>query len=212
MKTTHSERNSAPMLEAIDWNKCKGLIPAIIQSVETRDILMLGYMNRDALDKTISEGKVCFFSRTKNRLWVKGETSGNYLHVHDIRLDCDSDALVIDVKPEGATCHLGTTSCFDSRFLYQIEEIVKNRISEDSEGSYVASLAKKGKARVAQKVGEEAVETVIASMASDPDEILEETADLFFHALINLKVHGLSLKEVEQVLQRRHEEKVGRSK
>ena len=172
----------------IDFNKSDGLVPAIIQDEHTLEVLMLGYMNREAYDKTVRENIVTFFSRTKNRLWTKGETSNNFLHVKSIAQDCDNDTLLIKVKADGPTCHTGSRSCFNTEynqnFILQLEQIVNDRYEIPQEGSYVNKLRSKGLNKIAQKVGEEAVETVIAALAQSETEMIDETSDLIFHLLV----------------------------
>jgi phosphoribosyl-AMP cyclohydrolase / phosphoribosyl-ATP pyrophosphohydrolase len=190
----------------IDFSK--GLVPAVIQDHATLRVLMVGYMNEEALRKTHEEGRATFFSRSKNRLWTKGETSGNFLYVKEILHDCDNDSLLILVDPAGPTCHTGTTSCFGTGtskgFLYSLENIISRRIDENSTGSYTNTLFRKGINKVAQKVGEEAVELIIE--AKDDDEALfkNEAADLLYHFLILLKAKGTTLEEIEKVLELRH--------
>ena len=196
----------------IDYNKNKnGLVPAIIQDAVTNNVLMLGYMNEDAYKKTVKTGKVTFFSRTKNKLWTKGEESGNFLNLVDMKLDCDNDTLLVKVNPEGPTCHKGTDTCWDESnkqsfgFLSILEDIIKDR-KENAEGdtSYVASLFAKGINKIAQKVGEEAIETVIEAKDNNDDLFLNESADLLFHYLILLKAKGFVLEDVVDVLKKRH--------
>ncbi|PRY15584.1 phosphoribosyl-ATP pyrophosphatase /phosphoribosyl-AMP cyclohydrolase [Pontibacter ummariensis] len=198
----------------LDFEKTGGLVPAIIQDEVTGQVLMLGYMNQEALDKTRQEGLVTFFSRSKNRLWTKGETSGNTLLVISITRDCDADSLLIKVKPAGPTCHTGTTSCFGEeegsnrtaaiRFLAALEEVVQERKVNPVEGSYTNFLYEKGVNKIAQKVGEEAVETVIDAVAGKLDTMKGEAADLLYHLLVLLSATGLELKDVVEVLQERH--------
>lgn len=191
----------------IDFSKTNGLVPAIIQDYQTRQVLMLGYMNEEALQKTLKENIVTFFSRSKNRLWTKGETSGNYLKVVSIKEDCDQDTLLIKVIPSGPTCHNGTTSCFADEtplpFLNQLEQVIEDRIANQNANSYVASLLQKGINKIAQKVGEEAVELVIESKDNNPDLFLNEAADLLFHYLLLLKAKGFGLTDVETILKSR---------
>lgn len=188
----------------LDFDKSNGLIPAIIQDELTLQILMLGYMNEEAFEKTKREGKVTFFSRSKNRLWTKGETSHNYLWVKKIDIDCDQDTLLIKVSPEGPTCHTGSYSCFEKQnakgFVYKLQNIISQRIDEKVNGSYTYQLYQKGINKVAQKVGEEAVEVVIE--AKDTDDVLfkNEAADLLYHYLILLKAKGFQLEDIEKVL------------
>lgn len=187
-----------------DFKKGDGLIPVIIQGATSLQVLMLGYMNEEAFNKTLSEKKVTFFSRSKNRLWTKGETSGNFLYVEDIRLDCDKDTLLILAKADGPTCHTGTTSCFNLQsakgFLYKLEQTINKRIDDDTPNSYTNKLYKSGINKVAQKVGEEAVELVIEAKDNNAELFKNEAADLLYHFLILLKAKGFSLEEVEEVL------------
>ncbi|WP_303822275.1 bifunctional phosphoribosyl-AMP cyclohydrolase/phosphoribosyl-ATP diphosphatase HisIE [Apibacter mensalis] len=188
----------------LDFDKSNGLIPVIIQDELTLQVLMLGYMNEEAFEKTKREGKVTFFSRSKNRLWTKGETSHNYLWVKKIDIDCDDDTLLIKVSPEGPTCHTGSYSCFEEQnvkgFVYKLQNIISQRIDEKVNGSYTYQLYQKGINKVAQKVGEEAVEVVIE--AKDTDDVLfkNEAADLLYHYLILLKAKGFQLEDIEKVL------------
>lgn len=188
----------------LDFDKSNGLIPVIIQDELTLQVLMLGYMNEEAFEKTKREGKVTFFSRSKNRLWTKGETSHNYLWVKKIDIDCDHDTLLIKVSPEGPTCHTGSYSCFEEQnakgFVYKLQNIISQRIDEKANGSYTYQLYQKGINKVAQKVGEEAVEVVIE--AKDTDDVLfkNEAADLLYHYLILLKAKGFQLEDIEKVL------------
>ena len=191
----------------LDFSKYNGLIPVIIQDNVTQQVLMLGYMNEEALQKTQDENKVTFFSRSKNRLWTKGESSGNYLKVVSIKEDCDQDALLLQVIPNGPTCHNGTASCFATEpkisFLNELENVIENRISNPSSYSYVATLFQKGINKIAQKVGEEAVELVIEAKDNNADLFLNEAADLLFHYLILLKAKGFTLENVEAILKDR---------
>lgn len=188
----------------LDFDKSNGLIPVIIQDELTLQVLMLGYMNEEAFEKTKREGKVTFFSRSKNRLWTKGETSHNYLWVKKIDIDCDHDTLLIKVSPEGPTCHTGSYSCFEEQnakgFVYKLQNIISQRIDEKVNGSYTYQLYQKGINKLAQKVGEEAVEVVIE--AKDTDDVLfkNEAADLLYHYLILLKAKGFQLEDIEKVL------------
>lgn len=189
----------------------EGLTPAIIQNYNTLQVLMLGYMNEEAYRKTVDEGKVTFFSRSKNRLWTKGEISGNFLLVKEIRMDCDNDTLLIKVIPVGPTCHTGSTSCFneetDKGFMYELEQIINQRIEDNAPDSYTNKLFRKGINKVAQKVGEEAVELIIEAKDHSIDLFKNEAADLLFHYLILLKAKGFSLTEIEEVLSERHKGK-----
>jgi phosphoribosyl-ATP pyrophosphohydrolase/phosphoribosyl-AMP cyclohydrolase len=188
-----------------------GLVPAIIQDATTKAVLMLGYMNKEALEKTQLTEKVTFFSRTKNRLWTKGEESGNFLSVVNISVDCDNDTLLIQVNPHGPTCHTGTDTCWGTDnlvtfgFLSALEQVINNRrLAGDTEKSYVASLFQKGINKIAQKVGEEAVETVIEAKDQNDELFLNESADLLFHLLILLQAKGFMLKDVVAILEQRH--------
>jgi phosphoribosyl-ATP pyrophosphohydrolase/phosphoribosyl-AMP cyclohydrolase len=192
----------------IDFNKNKdGLVPAIIQDATTKNVLMLGYMNEEAFKKTKETKLVTFFSRSKNRLWTKGEESGNVLHLEDIKLDCDRDTLLIAVRPKGPTCHTGTDTCWKETntpnygFFSTLEDIITERVAnKDTKKSYVASLFDKGINKVAQKVGEEAVEVVIEAMDSNDELFLYESADLLFHYLLLLHAKGFSLQDIEAEL------------
>ena len=191
----------------IDFNKnADGLIPAIIQDATTQKVLMLGYMNAEALASTQTSGKVTFFSRTKNRLWTKGEESGNFLELVSLKEDCDQDTLLIQVNPQGPTCHKGTDTCWEESntssfgFLSTLGNTIKERKENNEDDSYVASLFRLGINKIAQKVGEEAVETIIEAKDSDDELFLSESADLLFHYLILLEAKGFSLKDIEQRL------------
>jgi phosphoribosyl-ATP pyrophosphohydrolase/phosphoribosyl-AMP cyclohydrolase len=192
----------------IDFNKSDGLVPVIIQDEQTLEVLMLGYMNQVAYDITVKENIVTFFSRSKNRLWTKGETSNNFLHVKSISLDCDNDTLLIKVKPDGPTCHTGSRSCFNTEynqnFILQLEQIINDRYEHPQEGSYVNKLRKKGLNKIAQKVGEEAVETVIAALAQTETDMINESSDLVFHLIVLLREKGLSLETIAKNLESRH--------
>ena len=186
----------------------KGLVPAVIQDNDSLQVLMVGFMNGESLEKTLKEGKVTFFSRSKNRLWTKGETSGNFLYVKEILPDCDNDTILIRVNPEGPVCHTGSISCFNEEtskgFIYKLETIISQRIESDVEDSYTNKLYKKGINKVAQKVGEEAVELVIESKDDNMDLFENEAADLLYHLLILLRAKGTNLHNIEKVLQDRH--------
>ena len=195
----------------IDFNKNPdGLVPAIIQDANTKNVLMLGYMNQDALDKTQQTQQVTFFSRTKNRLWTKGEESGNFLNLVDIKLDCDNDTLLIFVNPSGPTCHKGSDTCWNDTnnesygFISKLEDVITNRI-EDAEASksYVATLFKEGINKIAQKVGEEAVEVIIEAKDTNDELFLNESADLLFHYLLLLQAKGFKMNDVVDVLKGR---------
>jgi phosphoribosyl-ATP pyrophosphohydrolase/phosphoribosyl-AMP cyclohydrolase len=193
----------------IDFKKGNGLVPVVIQDNNTLQVLMVGYMNKEAFDKTTGEQKVTFFSRSKNRLWTKGETSGNYLFVKEILSDCDNDSVLIKVDPAGPVCHTGTTSCFDKEtakgFIYELEQIIKKRIDEDSQDSYTNRLFKNGINKVAQKVGEEAVELIIEAKDENIGLFSNEAADLLYHLLILLRAKNINLESIEEVLKKRHE-------
>ncbi|MFA4994871.1 MAG: bifunctional phosphoribosyl-AMP cyclohydrolase/phosphoribosyl-ATP diphosphatase HisIE [Bdellovibrionales bacterium] len=200
--------------ERIDWAKGEGLVPAIIQDAIDGRVLMLGYMNAEALRQTRETGKVTFFSRSKQRLWVKGETSGNFLELKDIKVDCDADTLLVRAIPVGPICHKGTATCFGDDeggsslgFLRQLEDIIDVRAKSDPAQSYTARLFGEGVDRIAQKVGEEGVEVALAAVGGSKEKLLEESADLLFHLLIALRHAGLSLGDVSSVLQARHKNK-----
>ncbi len=191
----------------LDFNKnTDGLVPAIIQDATTQKVLMLGYMNAEALSVTQTTGKVTFFSRTKNRLWTKGEESGNFLELVSIKEDCDQDTLLIQVNPQGPTCHKGTDTCWEESntssfgFLSTLGKTIKERKENNEDDSYVASLFRLGINKIAQKVGEEAVETIIEAKDADEELFLSESADLLFHYLILLEAKGFSLQDIEQRL------------
>lgn len=192
----------------LDFGKTDGLLPAIIQDYKTLEVLMLGYMNLEALEKTQAEQKVTFFSRSKNRLWTKGETSGNFLHVKEIFSDCDNDTILIKAQADGPTCHIGNRSCFDTdfnqNFIFELENIIDDRYEKPVDGSYINKMRQKGLNKIAQKVGEEGVETVIAALAESRKELVSEAADLVFHLLFLLKEKGLSIKDVSERLMERH--------
>lgn len=195
-------------MKDLDFEKGNGLIPVVIQDFNTLKVLMVGFMNSEAYQKTVDEGKVTFFSRSRNRLWTKGETSGNYLIVNKITNDCDNDTLLIKVTPQGPVCHTGNKSCFEDDspqgFIYELEQIISQRIDNNIEGSYTNSLSRKGINKVAQKVGEEAVELVIEAMCTSEDLFKNEAADLLYHFLVLLKVKGVRFLDIEEVLARRH--------
>ena len=194
----------------MDFGKLNGIIPAIIQDFQTDKVLMLGFMNPEALRKTREEGKVTFFSRTKNRLWTKGEESGNFLHVKEILEDCDTDTLLIKVRPEGPVCHTGNDTCFDETnqggvtFIARLQDLIHKRKEEMPEKSYTTSLFKGGINKMAQKVGEEAVELVIEAKDDNDDLFLGEAADLVYHLLVLLSARGYGIDDVATLLQQRH--------
>lgn len=192
----------------IDFNKGGGLVPVIIQDDRTLQVLMLGYMNEEAFKKTQYDGKVTFYSRSKNRLWTKGEESGNFLYVKDIKMDCDQDTILIKAVPENVVCHTGSFSCFgekeDKGFLYELQQIISDRIDSDDQDSYTNQLYKRGINKVAQKVGEEAVEVVIEAKDNNAHLFKNEAADLLYHFLILLKAKGFTLEDIEEVLKGRN--------
>jgi phosphoribosyl-ATP pyrophosphohydrolase/phosphoribosyl-AMP cyclohydrolase len=192
----------------IDFNKGNGLVPIVIQDNNTLQVLMVGYMNEEAFKKTMKEKKVTFFSRSKNRLWTKGETSGNYLYVEEVLTDCDNDSILIKVNPTGPVCHTGTISCFGDEsakgFIYELEHIINQRINNNIKESYTNQLYKKGINKVAQKVGEEAVELIIEAKDENITLFKNEAADLLYHLLILLKVKRVNLESIEEVLKERH--------
>jgi len=201
----------------LDFEKMNGLLPAVVQDAATGQVLMVGYVNEEAWEKTQREGRVTFFSRSKNRLWTKGETSGNFLHVVSTHEDCDGDAVLIRAIPDGPTCHRGTTSCFEQPeqsalptapvgFLAELERLVQRRrdFPEEDPKSYTASLFRKGMPKIAQKVGEEAVETVIDAVGGNIEGLKGEAADLLYHLLVLLAGSGLALEDIVGVLRQRH--------
>ena len=199
-----------PDWDSADWDKGAGLLPAIIQDAATGQVLMLGYMNREAAEVTVSSGKVTFFSRSKQRLWTKGETSGNALLLVSVAIDCDLDTILVQANPVGPACHTGARTCFGdglpagAGFLAHLDMLVQSRKAEMPEGSYTTSLFSEGKSRVAQKVGEEGVELALARMKDDHAEIANEAADLLFHMMVLLADAGLSLDDALDVLKKRH--------
>lgn len=201
---------SAAELEQLAWDKMEGLLPAIVQDAATRQLLMLGYMNREALAATLESGFVTFFSRSKARLWQKGETSGNRLKLIAVHPDCDADALLLLAAPEGPTCHMGTASCFGADvapgigWLAELARIVAARSRADPASSYTARLLAEGTKRIAQKVGEEGVETALAAAAGTREDCISETADLIFHLTVLMQVRGFGWDEVTSALRARH--------
>lgn len=198
------------MLEQLNFSKGDGLIPAIVQDHQTNKVLMLGYMNEESLKKTLEEKVVTFFSRSKQRLWTKGETSGNYLHLKSVKVDCDQDTLLLAVDPVGQVCHTGSDTCFDeknegSNFLLHLQSIIQDRKENPSDKSYTSSLFQKGINKVAQKVGEEAVELVIEAKDNNEELFLNEAADLMYHYLVLLTAKGYRLEDVLGVLKERHQ-------
>ncbi len=197
-------------LPKIDWKKDAGLVPAIVQDAATLQVLMLGYMNAAALKKTLKTKRVTFFSRSKQRLWTKGESSKNFLHLVSLQVDCDNDTLLITARPDGPTCHRDTPSCFGNDgatgigFLAHLDQIVADRIKSGDKQGYTVRLAKEGVARCAQKVGEEGVETALAALGSNQKEFTGEAADLLYHLIVLLRVKKLSLNAAVAVLAKRH--------
>lgn len=196
-------------IQSLDWDKTAGLLPVIIQDYKTLEVLMLGYMNAEALEKTQTEGKVTFFSRSKNRLWTKGETSNNFLYVKELFVDCDNDTILIKADAIGPTCHTGSRSCFktdfNQNFIFELENIITDRYENPVEGSYINKMRSKGLNKIAQKVGEEGVETVIAALAESEEELIGEASDLVFHLLFLLKEKGLSIQDIAKNLEKRHQ-------
>jgi phosphoribosyl-AMP cyclohydrolase / phosphoribosyl-ATP pyrophosphohydrolase len=201
-------------LKTIEWEKMQGLVPAVVQDKSSGAVLMLGYMNREALAATETTGRVTFWSRSKGRLWTKGETSGHFLEVCSISVDCDHDALLILARPEGPVCHLGTATCWGAdapvslaqrlEFLGRLEQIIAQRIADPPEGSYTAKLVEEGLPRIAQKVGEEGVELALAAVTQTDEAVIGEAADLLYHTALLLKAKGLSLAQVAAELESRH--------
>lgn len=194
--------------QKIDFSKQNGLVPCVIQDAVTNKVLMLGYMNEEAYEKTLREKKVTFYSRSKQRLWTKGETSGNFLHLKEILIDCDGDTLLIKVHPQGPACHTGADTCFNETNsewnISTLEQIVDDRKRNPKKGSYTTSLFESGINKIAQKVGEEAVELVIEAKDNNKELFLNEAADLMYHYLVLLKEKGFSLQDVNAVLRKRH--------
>jgi phosphoribosyl-ATP pyrophosphohydrolase/phosphoribosyl-AMP cyclohydrolase len=195
----------------IDFNKGEGLVPVIIQDNQTLEVLMLGYMNDEAYQKTLLENRVTFFSRSKNRLWTKGEESGNFMNVISITEDCDSDTLLIKVDAQGPTCHTGSRTCFNTEynqnFIFQLENIIADRYSNPVDGSYINKLRGKGLNKIAQKVGEEGVETVIAALNETENDFVNEASDLVFHLLVLMKEKNVGLETIAKNLEDRHQGK-----
>ena len=195
---------------SIDFDKMDGLVPAIIQDADTAKVLMLGFMNREAYDKTMETGKVTFYSRTRKRLWTKGEESGNFLHVVSVKADCDRDTLLIQVHPVGPVCHTGTDTCWGEKneqpvmFLKELQDFINVRHTEMPEGSYTTSLFRSGVNKMAQKVGEEAVETVIEACNGTDDRLIYESADLLYHLIVLLTSRGYSIDDIARELKERH--------
>jgi len=208
MSINHAQKSiNVPTL---NWDKVDGLMPVIVQDAATLRVLMLGYMNQQALAHTCASGQVTFFSRSKQRLWTKGESSGHFLDVVAIHVDCDQDTLLITARPHGPTCHTGTTSCFDGfaatpgNFLAQLEQLLQQRFEQRPQGSYSSHLFNQGIRYIAQKVGEEGVETALAAVVQDDSALLGESADLLFHLIALLRARDLTLRDVVAVLEQRH--------
>lgn len=195
----------------LDFDKMDGLVPAIIQDSRTLKVLMLGFMNKEAYEKTVETGKVTFWSRTKQKLWTKGETSGNTLTVVEIKADCDNDTLLIKAIPAGPVCHTGSDTCWDEKnqnpimFLSELQRFIEKRHEEMPEGSYTTSLFKSGCGRMAQKVGEEAIESVIEAMANNNERLIYEASDMIYHLIVLLTSKGLKIEDLAQELQKRHD-------
>ena len=197
----------------VNFSKSDGLVPAIVQDADTGAVLMLAYMNREALEETLKRRRAVFYSRSKQRLWEKGETSGHTLELIDLAVDCDADTLLVSARPKGPACHNGTLTCFgdqsraaatDIAFLARLEAVIAQRATEKPDASYTAKLLERGIARVAQKVGEEGVELALAGVGDTNDKVVGEAADLLFHLLVLLRARGVKLSEVTQELERRH--------
>lgn len=196
----------------IDFEKCGGLVPAIIQDAQTKNVLMMGYMNPEAYQKTLETGKVTFWSRSRQCLWTKGDTSGNFLWLVNIKVDCDKDTLLVTVRPEGPTCHTGTDTCWGEKnelnpllFLSELQDFIEKRHREMPEGSYTTSLFKKGVNRMAQKVGEEALETVIEATNGSDEKMVYEAADMLYHLVVLLTSKGLRIEDIARELATRHD-------
>lgn len=204
---TRASANAATLdIDALAWDKQDGLLPAIVQDADSRRVLMLGYMSREALAKTLDSGQVTFFSRSKGRLWTKGESSGHVLALVSLEADCDRDTLLVQARPHGPTCHLGTTSCFPSApgdILGELQALIRTRHAERPPGSYTTKLFDAGVKRIAQKVGEESLETALAAVAEEDAPLLGEAADLLYHLIVLLQARGLSLADAVAVLAQR---------
>jgi phosphoribosyl-ATP pyrophosphohydrolase/phosphoribosyl-AMP cyclohydrolase len=197
----------APPFDELAWDKQGGLLPAVVQDADTLAVLMVGYMDRDALKATVDSGHVTFFSRSRQRLWTKGESSGHFLELVSVEADCDADTLLVLARPLGPTCHLGRTSCFpqaQASFLAELDALIATRERERPAGSYTTSLFEGGMRRIAQKVGEEGVETALAAVAQPDEDLIGEAADLMYHLLVLLRARGLGLRDVETLLKTRH--------
>ena len=202
----------------LDWDKGDGLLPAVVQDADEGKVLMLGFMNRDALRHTLGDGRVTFYSRTRQSLWTKGETSGNFLEVVSVSADCDADTLLVLARPQGPVCHEGTATCFPRAeataagrlsFLASLEHVLAERIARNPEGSYTAELFQQGRGRIAQKIGEEGVELALAAVGTEDSEVVSEAADLVYHLLLLLRERGLSLADVVAELELRHAGRTG---
>ncbi len=197
-------------INELDWDKGDGLLPAIIQDADNLRVLMLGYMSKESMEKTLKTKRVTFFSRSKQAIWIKGETSGNFLDFISVDIDCDKDTILIKALPQGPTCHTGTQTCFNDengasiQFLKTLSMLINQRNKNRPEGSYVTTLFEEGKSRISQKVGEEGVELALAHMKDDRDEILNESADLIFHMMVLLENSNLSIDDVCEILEKRH--------
>lgn len=205
--------NASAIIDRLDWQKQGGLVPAVVQDARTLRVLMLGYMNADAVQATCDTGRITFHSRSRGRLWTKGETSGHVLELVSIDIDCDADTLLLLTRPQGPTCHLGRDSCFPAapgNFLAELDQVVDARERERPAGSYTTRLFEGGIRRIAQKVGEEGVETALAAVAQDDTALLGEAADLLYHLQVLLRARGLSLSDAVAVLQQRHGAAAGR--
>jgi phosphoribosyl-ATP pyrophosphohydrolase/phosphoribosyl-AMP cyclohydrolase len=212
VSSTPGERITAANAATLDFGKSDNLLPAVVQHADSGAVLMVGYMNADALAETFKRGRVVFFSRSKQRLWMKGETSGHVLDLVEVRTDCDRDALLVTARPNGPVCHVGTATCFGDgavsggtlAFLSKLEGVIEKRIAENPEGSYTARLFAKGPTRIAQKVGEEGIEVALAAVAEGDDKVVSESADLLYHLLVLLKSRGVTLARVVAELESRH--------
>jgi phosphoribosyl-AMP cyclohydrolase / phosphoribosyl-ATP pyrophosphohydrolase len=206
VKETHPVGVPALDIEALAWGKQDGLLPAVVQDADTHRVLMLGYMSREALAKTLELRQVTFFSRSKQRLWTKGESSGHVLSLVNLEVDCDNDTLLVQARPQGPTCHLGTASCFSSApgdGLSDLDELIRLREADRPLGSYTTKLFESGIKRIAQKVGEEGLETALAAVVEDDEALLGEASDLIYHLIVLLRARGLSLDDVKRTLAQR---------
>ena len=212
MSSTPGERITSDNVSSLDFGKGDNLLPAVVQHADSGAVLMVGYMNAEALSETFKRQRVVFFSRSKQRLWMKGETSGHVLDLVEVRTDCDRDALLVTARPNGPVCHVGTATCFGDEaaaggalaFLSRLEGVIEQRIAENPEGSYTARLFARGPNRIAQKVGEEGLEVALAAVAEGEDKVISESADLLYHLLVLLKSRGVTLARVVAELESRH--------